>query len=93
MGILRDGLVVRWSKILTQRPCGCLIRSRMLTIVLAIPLSHTHFQGKTSNVWDSLGRSPRQAVNRALMNHLGRVGSDTGIRTRICALRGHRPNP
>ena len=51
------------------------------------------FQGKASVVWDKFGTSPRQAINRGLMNHLGMVGSDTGIRTRILALRGPRPNP
>ena len=51
------------------------------------------FQGKASILWDKFGTSPRQAINRGLMNHFGGVGSDTGNRTRICALRGHRPNP
>jgi hypothetical protein len=27
------------------------------------------------------------------MNYLGRVGSDTGIRTRVSAVRGQRPGP
>jgi hypothetical protein len=27
------------------------------------------------------------------MNYLGRVGSDTGIRTRVSAVRGRRPGP
>jgi hypothetical protein len=34
-----------------------------------------------------------QAINRGLMNHLERVGSDTGIRTRVSAVRGRRPRP
>jgi hypothetical protein len=52
----------------------------MLTVVLAIPYCNTHFQGKASIVWDKFGASPRKAINRAPMNHLGRVGSDTGSR-------------
>ena len=62
-----------------QRPSGFLSRSRILTVVLAIPCTNTHFQGKASIVWDKFGTSPRQAINRGLMNHLGSVGSDTGI--------------
>src|SRR5215813_5065647 len=65
----------------------------MLTVLLAIPCFNTHFQGKASIAWDKFGTSPRQAINRALMNHLGRVGSDTGIRTRVSAVRGRRPGP
>ena len=30
---------------------------------------------------------------QAQMNYLGRVGSDTGIRTRVSAVRGRRPGP
>jgi hypothetical protein len=45
-------------------------------------VSHTlyqySFRAKASIVWDKFGTSPRKAINRALMNHLGRVGSDTG---------------
>jgi hypothetical protein len=65
----------------------------MLTLVLAIPWSNTHFQGKASILWDKFGTRPMQAINRGLMNHLERVGSDTGIRTRVSAVRGRRPRP
>src|SRR3974390_222952 len=49
----------------------------MLTVVFAMPCN-THFQGKASIIWDKFGTSPRQAINRGLMNYLGMVGSDTG---------------
>src|SRR5262249_16537273 len=65
----------------------------MLTVLLAIPCFNTHFQGKASIAWDKFGTSPRQAINRALMNHLGRVGSDTGIRAWVPAVRGRPPGP
>ena len=41
-------------------------------------------------VWDKFAK---QAISRGRMSYLGGVGSDTGIRTRILALRGPRPNP
>src|SRR5262249_14992683 len=43
-----------------------------------------------SIVWDKFAK---QAINRGRMNYLGRVGSDTGIRTRVSAVRGRRPGP
>ena len=48
------------------------------------------FEGKASIVWDKFAK---QAINRGRMNYLGRVGSDTGIRTRVSAVRGRRPRP
>src|SRR6516225_11659173 len=42
---------------------------------------------------DCLDKFAKQAINRGRMNYLGRVGSDTGIRTRVSAVRGRRPGP
>ncbi len=91
----RIQLVVRGSDIATPTPAPLDFDS--LSDAYS-RVGHTLFQyslsgQKASVVWDKFGTSPRQAINRALMNHLGRVGSDTGIRTRVSAVRGRRPRP
>ena len=75
---------------LDLRVVRSLAHTRMLTIVFAMPLNAVAFRAKIDFFWDKSGT---QAIDRDLMNHLGRVGSDTGIRTRVSAVRGRRPRP
>jgi len=64
-----------------QLPSAILIRSRMLTVVFAIPFSITHFPGTASIFGTNFGTRLWQAGNLAGISSLGRFGSATGNRS------------
>jgi hypothetical protein len=71
------------ASLLAEFSTAILIRSRMLTVVFAIPFSITHFPGTASIFGTNFGTRPWQAGNLAGISSLGRFGSATGNRTRV----------